>query len=420
MISYKIKKFDNGLRLITAPIKTTEAVTIFILVGAGGRFENEKNNGISHLLEHLFFKGSKKYPGATTINKELDNLGANCNAFTGSEYTGFYIQSDAMDFPKSFDLLSDLFLNPLFPKDEFEKEKTVVLEETKYRHDMPQWLIHVLSQRQMFPGQPLGMDISGEPAVIEKITHSDVVQYFKSHYLPPSSIIVVAGNPKNFDWEKEVEGVFGSLQRQEPPQFSPYKDVPPQKIANKVKTSDQVHFSLSTLTYKRDDRRNDPLAILITILAGGMSSRIYTEIREKRGWAYDIRSDVSPYRDCGTVSIFGGVKQEKLVDAIKIMMREIKDLQKNGPSNEELERAKRNLRGHLALSLEDSMEIAGFLADEIFYLNKVRTVSEIINAWNSVTAEEVIRVAKDVFQSGKMGLALIGPKDYKKEVENLF
>jgi len=420
MIDYKVKTLKNGLKIITAPIKTTDAVTVFILTGVGGRFENKENNGISHLVEHLFFKGSKNYKTANIINKELDSLGANYNAFTGSEYTGFYIQSAADDFSKSFALLSDMFLNPLFPEEEFEKEKTVVLEETKYRHDMPQWLIHVLSQKGMFGSQPIGMDISGEADKIKAFKHSDIVSFYKTYYRPSSSIIVIAGNPKDSDWEKTVEETFQDFAHQEIPIFEPYKPVGTEKLISRIKKVDQTHFSFSALTYPRNDPKNYALSILITILAGGSSSRLFTKIREEKGWAYDVRSDISQYHDTGTISIYGGLMQDKVANAMEIILKEIEDLKKNGPNQDELERAKKNLRGHLALSLEDSMEIAGFLSDEIFYLKTIRSPEEIVAAWEKVTADEVKAVAQEIFQSGKMGLALIGPKDYKKQLENLF
>ena len=419
MIDYKVKTLPNGLRIITAPIKTSEAVTVFILAGVGGRFENKKLNGISHLVEHLFFKGSKNYPDAATINKEFDSLGANYNAFTGSEYTGFYIQSAAQDFEKSFALLSDMFLNPLFPENEFEKEKAVVLEETKYRHDMPQWLIHVLSQKGIFGDQPIGMDISGETETVKAFKHSDIVSYYQTYYRPSSSIVVISGNPKGFDWEKIVEKAFSSFKHQETPKFEPYQAIKPEKLVSRIKKVDQTHFSFSVLTYPREDAKNYALALLVTILAGGSSSRLFTKIREEKGWAYDVRSDVSAYHDTGTVSIYGGLMQDKVAETMKIISEEITDLKTNGPDAEELERAKKNLRGHLALSLEDSMEIASFLADEIFYLKSIRTPEEIVDAWNKVTAEDIQKIAQEVFQSGKMGLALIGPKDYQKELNGI-
>jgi predicted Zn-dependent peptidase len=264
------------------------------------------------------------------------------------------------------------------------------------------------------------MDISGLPESIKKFKHSDIVSYYQTHYRPSSSIVVICGNPKNFDWEKTVEKTFSSFVHQDTPSFVPYKKGKTEELVAVCKKVDQTHFSFSALTYPRQDERNYALAVLTTILAGGSSSRLFTKIREEKGWAYDVRSDISTYHDTGTFSVYGGLMQDKVADAVSIIKQEIDDIKTNGPCDEELERAKKNLRGHLALSLEDSMEIAGYLADEIFYLKKVRTIEEIIEGWNKVSAADVKKIAQDIFQSDKMGLAIIGPKDYKKDLENLF
>jgi len=421
MIDYKEKKLSNGLRIISAPVKTSEAVTVFILTGVGGRFESKENSGISHFLEHLFFKGTKKRPSAHALAKELDGLGANYNAFTSEECTGFYIQSSANDFAASLELISDLFLNPLFPEEEFEREKGVILEEANMRRDVPQVHVQVLSQEQMFPGSPLGHDLVGTPESVKKITREDVAQYFKAGYNPSSTILVIAGNPKNFNWEQAAEQIFTKMENNQKPEYLPFSDSKiDQKIAQEVRKVDQTHLIFSARTFCKTDERRFALAILSTVLGGGMSSRLFSEIREKRGWAYYVSSDYQGFFDTGLFSISAGVKSDKVKESVEIIVSEIENLKSEGPKAEELERAKNNLRGHLALALEDSFEIAGFLAEGIYYDDKALQPEQIIEKLNAVSAEDVKKVAQDVFQSGKIGLALIGPKDYKKDLENLF
>ena len=421
MIDFKIKTLSNGLRIVTAPIKTSEAVTVFILTGVGGRFETQENSGISHFLEHLFFKGTKKRPSAHALAQELDGLGANYNAFTGEECTGFYIQSSANDFDKSLELLTDLFLNPLFPEEEFEKEKGVILEEANMRRDVPQVHVQVLSQAQMFPDSPLGRDLVGTPESVKKISRKDVVDYFKSGYNPSSTIVVVTGNEKSFNWDREIESIFAPMSENSKLKYPAFPDTKiSEKIAQEVRKVDQTHLIFSARTFNKTDERRFALSILSTILGGGMSSRLFSEIREKRGWAYYVNSDYQGFFDTGLFSISAGVKSDKVKESIELILDQIKKIQDLGPQEDELSRAKNNLRGHLSLALEDSFAIAGFLAEGVYYQDKFLQSEEIIKKINQVSAEDVKKIAKEIFQSGKMGLALIGPKDYKKELENLF
>lgn len=413
MLKYQTHKLDNGLKLITAPITTSEAVTILILVKTGVRSENAQNNGISHLLEHVFFKGTKRRPNAYTIAKELDTLGANHNAFTSYEYTGFYIQSDSEDFEKSFDLLSDLFLNPTFPEKDVEREKGVVIEDVNMHHDVPQEYVWVLNQKQLFPKISLGFELGGSAKTIKKMSRADIVKYYKSGYRPDSTLVVICGNPKKFDWKKSAKKYMKMAKRNSTLPIEPFKSEPIQKIVQQTRKIDQTHFVLSYLTFEKSDPRRYALSLLSTILAGGMSSRLFTEIREKRGWAYYVRSDTSNYEDIGTIAFYAGVKKDKLNESIGIIKDQIADIQKNGPTEEELERAKSNLRGSLALALEDSFEIASFLAEEAIFEDKIRQPEEIIEKLNSVTCKDVESLSQDIFKSDKMGLAIVGPREYE-------
>ena len=416
MLNYKINKLPNGLSLITAPITTTEAVTVLFLVKIGGRYELPEQQGISHFLEHVFFKGTKKRPNAEIIAKELDTLGANYNAFTSYEYTGFFIQSDACDFEKSLELLSDLFLNPTFPAKDIEREKNVVIEDINMHHDVPQEYVWVLNQRQMFPAISLGMDLGGSAETVKKLDRTDVINYFKNGYRADSTCIVICGNPKNHGWHKACEKYIKMQNSREKTVFEEFEIKPIEKLSQQVRKVDQAHFVLSYLTFPKRDPRRYALSLLSTLLAGGMSSRLFTEIRERRGWAYYVKSDVSGYSDIGTFSIYAGVQKDKLNDSLKIIQTQIGDLCQNGPRNSELERAKSNLRGHLALALEDSFEIASYLAEESIYEVKIRQPEEIIDNINKVSKEDIKSLSKDIFNPDKMGLSIVGPKEYKIEI----
>lgn len=411
MIKFKQKTLTNGIRLITAPLQNTEAVTILVLVGIGGRFEPKDKLGISHFLEHLFFKGTKKYPTAQELSQELDTLGANYNAFTGEEATGFFIHSSATDFEKSLDILSDMYLNPIFPEKEALKEKNVIIEEANTRRDVPQVHVQVLSQRQMFPDSPLGLDFIGTPETLAGISRDDLNNYFKNGYNGASTIIAICGNPKGHNWEKEIISRFTAKPKGSRPECEMVADTNiKEQISSEIRKVDQATFILSVRLFKKTDPRRYQATILRTILGGGMSSRLFREVREKRGLCWYIQAATDCYFDTGLISVSAGVKTDKLGEAVQTIMTEINDLKKNGPTKDELRRAKSQLRGQIALSLEGSQEIASYLAEEIQYENKVRQPEDIIREINKITARDIRNLTREVFVSDKMGLAVIAPK----------
>lgn len=411
MIKYKQKTLENGIRLITCPIKSTEAVAILVLVGVGGRFEPKDKVGISHFLEHLFFKGSKKYPSSYDLSCALDSLGANYNAYTSEEETGFYIQSSANDFEKSLDILSDMYLNPLFPENEVAKERGVILEEAKMRRDIPQLHVQVLSQKQMFPDSPLGEDLVGDPETLQSISRNDLAGYFDKNYNGTATIVAICGNPKKFNWEKAVEQRFGTKPKGIKPESQIFAESSvKEQVVFEPKKVEQTHLILSTRLFPKSDQRRYKALVLKTILGSGMSSRLFNEIREKRSLAYYIKSDIDWYQDTGLLTISAGVNSSKTEEAIKVIMSELKKIGSSKPKAQELERAKRQLRGNIALSLEGSLEIASYLAEETKYEEKIRQPEDIIKEIDKITPQDIKKIAQDIFISDKMGVALIGER----------
>jgi len=391
-----------------------------VLVGTGGRFEAEGEQGISHFLEHLFFKGSKNFPSGQKIAVALDTLGANYNAFTSEEYTGFFIQCAARDFPRALEILCDMFHQPLFPRQEVEREKDVILEEANMRRDIPQAHVQVLAQKQMFPDLALGNDLVGTPATIRAISDKDIAAYFARTYAPEATIVAVAGNPKNFSWENETVAAFSAKAARQKPAFAPFRPGGlRESVVSEVRKVDQTHLVFSLLTFPKADPRRYALGLLSYILGGGMSSRLFQKIRERRGWAYYVRTQLNPFFDTGVLSVLAGVKTTKLADAVKIVREEMADLARRGPTEEELERAKNNARGSLAISLEGSMEIAEALAEDYYFENKFRQPEEVIEQFNKVTLDNLRQVAKELFVSEKMGLTVIGAQDQKEELKKI-
>jgi predicted Zn-dependent peptidase len=413
MIDYKLKTFPNGLRLVTAPLESTEAVTILIYVGVGGRYELEDQSGISHFLEHLFFKGSTKRPSAFEISSELDGIGANYNAFTGEEATAFYVQSASTDFTKAFDVISDMFLHPLFDQEELNRERGVIIQEANMYRDMPQAHVQILNQEQIFPDQPLGRNLVGTPEAIEKITSQDIKKYNQAHYNGRNTIVAICGKITG-DIEKIVEKTFRDLPKGDISIASDFdKTKKPVSFVQEKRKIDQTHFALSFISPKKDDKKKYALAVLNTVLGGGMSSRLFTEIREKRGLGYYIKSGASQYLDTGATTIFGGVKPEEMSTAMKVIEEILLDLKSNGPTKDELDRAKGNLRGQLALSLEESFEIASYLVENLHYYHEIRDPKKAMEEVEKITTAQVRDLAREIFVPGKSALTIVGPKTYE-------
>lgn len=420
MIDFEIKTLDNGIRLVTAPNTSTEAVTVFILVGVGGRFEGDKQKGISHFLEHLFFKGSKNRPSTFEISKELDSIGANFNAFTGEECTGFYVQSESGDFEKAFDVISDMFLNPLFDATEIEREKGVILQEANMYRDMPQAFVQILNQKQIFGDHPLGFDLVGDQDHIKRISRDDIVGYQGSNYIGENTVMVVCGNPKDQKWDEAVRSKFEASSRGKAPAFEPFEgESVKNKLVEEIRKVDQTHLALSYIGLGKSDKRRYEMSVLNTLLGGGMSSRLFMEIRERKGLAYYVKSNHNAFLDTGIYSILAGVKPEALRQSVEIILGEVEDLKQNGPNEEELSRAKGNLRGSLAISLEDSLEIASFIADDLLSLGQVRKIEDIIDKIDTVSSSDIRNLAREVFTKDRMGLSIIGPKSYNNDLKEL-
>jgi len=422
MIDYHLKTLPNGLTLIEAPLHDTEAVTILVIVGAGSRYEAKEQNGISHYLEHLFFKGTKKRPTTLKLSKELDAMGARYNAFTGEEATGFYIQTSAKKFARAWDILSDMLLNPLIPEREVERERGVILEEMNMYYDTPQSYIGDLAKRAIFGDTPLGRDVIGSKDTVRSITRAQIADYRHRLYLPANMTIAVAGAP-NSDWAGAIKRVMGSGQKVSSPS---YEAIRPNRQGPKVsihhKTTDQTHLVVNTKTFPVTDPRYYALKLLSGILGGQMSSRLFIKIRERRGLAYYVGSDVEDFHDTGLLSIAAGLRTANVAEALRVMRREMTAMQTRPVTKEELARVKDNLAGKMALSLEGSFAIANFLAEQHFYQPKIYQPEELLELYQSVSASDILKLAEEIFDPEKVHVTMIGPltEQKREKFENIF
>jgi len=428
MDNYKITTLKNGLRLITVPMPQMESVTVMVGVGAGSRYETKKVNGLFHFIEHMAFKGTKKRPTTLAIASEVDGVGGEFNAFTDKEFTGYYLKLASKHTKLAFDILSDMLTNSLFKPEEIEREKGVIIEEINMYEDTPIRRIWDVFIRLLYGDNPMGWDIAGESRIIKAIKRQDFLRCIDRLYYPENMVVAVAGKLNDKEIKNMTENFFSSLRaaarqsagsgdaRRKAGQkvtksIKIKQNQPRLKLINK--TTEQGHFCLGVPGYNLFHKDRFALGILAAILGGGMSSRLFLEIREKRGLAYYVGSEVDYYTDSGFLLNRAGVRLEKIQEAIKIVLEELANLTSKKVSQKELNKAKEFTKGGLILALEDSKNIANRYAAQLILEGQVRTPEQTLKLINKVTVEDVQRVAKDIFKPQKLNLAIIGP--YKEE-----
>ncbi len=418
-LHYSKTQLKNGLRIITAPKHDTNAVAVLILVKVGSRYETEAQAGLSHFLEHMFFKGTRKRPTYLHVSKELDGLGANFNAFTSEEYTGFYVQTSGDHFDQALDVLADMLLNGTLPEAEVLKERDVITEELNMYLDMPQSHVADLAKRTLFGQNPLGRPIIGYRETITATTREELINYKETFYQPPAMLVAVAGSGKPEHWRAMVEGYFGKLPTATSPGYEQFRSgQAPRTIIGNKKT-DQAHFVLGLPSLARSDSRRYTLRVLNNALGGMMSSRLFTEIREKRGLAYYVGSGSDEYEETGAFFIRAGVPTTKVEEAIKIARKELEKITKTKLRSEELSRAKENIKGRTYLELEDSFAVASFLAEQELFLDTIEQPEELIARIEAVTASDIIKLARELISPELLRLAVVGPYEDKTPFEKL-
>ncbi len=409
-MNYKRTILTNGLRLLTIPMRSFESATALVLVGAGSRYENKTNSGISHFLEHMAFKGTKKRPTALSIASIIDGMGGEFNAYTGKESTGFYIKSAAANIELSIDILSDMLQHSLFDQKEIDKEKGVILEEINLYEDTPSRKIGEVYEELLYGDTPLGWDIAGNKKVIKGVNRKDFTDYMSSLYSADNITIVVAGGVDEKSTTELVQKYFGEM-----PKFdilkhsSVVESQSKSEVLIRQKKTEQVHIALGVRTVPDEHKDHYPLEVLAAIIGGGMSSRLFTEVREKRGLAYYVRSYSEHYTDCGSFVSLAGVDAKRADEAVKVMVDEYQKISnfKFQISNEELKKAKEFLKGHFVLELEDSRAVAGWYASQEMLNKKMYNPDDIMAKIDAVTAEEV-KAAAQTYLTRPLNLAVIG------------
>lgn len=406
---YSKQVLKNGLTVLKIPIKGARSVLLDVFVKVGSRQEDARINGISHFLEHLFFKGSKKWPTAQELSHVLDAIGAEYNANTGKEHTQYFIKAAKKHLPFIFEVLSDMLQHPVFDKAEIEREKGVIVEEINMYEDTPMRHVEDVLEEVMWPRQPLGRNIAGTKAVVTKITRRDIADYVGAFYQPQNMIFAVAGAYDEKLLDRLIREHWGRLRGKPFPKWKAAvatQTAPGLRIESKK--TEQMHLALGFRSYDYNHPDYIPQLILATILGGGMSSRLFSEIRERRGLAYYVKAASSNYQDTGLFVIQAGVRQGSLDESIKVIIEELKKLRSTPVPDRELKKAKEYIKGTLTLSLEDSESLLGWYLEQVAFRKRVLEPDQAFAQIDAVSAAVVARVANDIFQSKKLNLAVVG------------
>ncbi|MCK4918901.1 MAG: insulinase family protein [Candidatus Pacebacteria bacterium] len=411
---YKKTTLTNGTRIILAPMKSTKTVTVLVVIGTGSKNETAKNRGISHFLEHMFFKGTQKRPTKLEIAKELDSVGGSYNAFTGKEHTGFWAKVDSKHCDLALDVISDMLLDSKFISEDINSERGTVIEELNMFFDNPIMRIPFLFEEVLYPNNSMGWDIGGTKETVEAMNRKDFINYYKKYYTADNCVIAVAGNFDEKNIKRKITRYFSSISKTKAKkQIKITEKQTEVGILIDYKKTDQSHLCLGVRGYKSDHKDKNTLNVLSVILGGNMSSRLYMSVVEK-GLAYYIQTSSDNYKETGYLATQTGINNEKCFDAIKLIIEEYKKIKKEKVDIAELQRAKDYIKGQTVIALESSNSVANFLAMQEIDNNKILTTEEKFAKIDAVTPEDIQRVANEIFVEKRLNLAIIGPFKNKK------
>jgi predicted Zn-dependent peptidase len=406
---YRKLILDNGVRLVTEQIPTLKSVTVGMWVNAGSRDESPAQAGYSHFIEHMFFKGTTTR-SATDISREIDALGGEMNAFTTRETTTFYVKVLDQHLPQALDLLSDLFHRSRFGPKEIEKEKQVVLEEIRMVQDDPEDLVHELHTGLVMGRHPLSRPILGQEATIARLRRRDLLDYIETYYRPQEMVLAVAGNFDRRRLEQTMARTFGK--HRPPVSTEPRKRWPPDicgGVVTKRKPLEQVHLCVGLKGIAGGHKDRYAAYALNSVLGGSVSSRLFQEIREKRGLAYSIYSFLSGYSDGGTITVYAGTRAKEVERVLDLVRREIRRMAAHGLEREELKRTKDQMKGSLMLSLESSHSRMNKLAKDELIAGVHTSLEQMLSEIDAITEQQVSRVAQELFAPGTTAITGLGP-----------
>ena len=390
-------------------MRQVRSVSVGVWLARGSRHESAEQCGIAHFVEHMLFKGTASR-SAEDIAQAIDSIGGQLDAFTAKEYASYYIKVLDEHLPRALDVLSDIVLNPAFSPDDVAREKKVILEEIKMVEDTPDDLVHEIFTQGFWEDHPLGRPILGTPETVESFTAESLRAYFRDAYAPRNLIVSAVGNLEHDNVRRLIEERFGHLvassvaTTEVPPRVVP-------KVLIRQKELEQSHVCLGTSGYQQDHENRYASYVMNTLLGGSMSSRLFQNVREKRGLAYAVFSGMSAYRDAGSFTIYAGCANEAVSEVVDLVVDEMRGVKRALVPDAELQRAKDHLKGSLMLSLENTASRMSHIARQEIYFDRQVSLDETLQGVERVTAEDVQRVATDMFQNGSMSATVLGNVD---------
>lgn len=400
---------NNGLRVITSKLPHTNAVSMIFLVGAGSRYENDEHAGVSHLFEHMLFKGTPDRPRPRDISGSIESVGGSINAFTDRECTGYWCRLALPHYRNGIAVMSDIIRNPLFRDEDIAHEKNVVLEEIRASHDSPMARTGMLLDTTLWPDQPLGRDIAGSERTVNALTKDQMIKYHRQQYVASNIVVSVAGNIEHSEVVEQLEELMGGLHDVPPLEKYPFIDnLDGPSFNYEHRDLEQIHMAMAFQSVGSDDPRRHALRLLSIILGGSMSSRLFEEVREKRGLAYGIGSAMHTLSDCGALDIETGVAPSQASEALKVIIDEVVKM-RDGVTEEELHNARELAKGRLLLSMEESRAVASDLGTQELLRNKISTLESRVQKLDAVDLDDIKSVANDIIRNDKLAMSVVGP-----------
>ena len=414
---YQRTVLDNGLRILTSRMTHTKAVSTIFLVGAGSRYETDEEAGVSHLFEHMLFKGTPTRPRPRDISGVIESVGGMINAFTDRECTGYWCRMASPHYRRGVEVIADIIKSPLFRENDIAQEKHVVLEEIRASHDSPGAVAGLLLDQALWPNQPLGRDIAGTIESVEAIPRSVMIDYHRDQYVGRNIVIAVAGNIEHDDVVDQIDRLLADIPDGEPRSMFPHEDnLSGPSVKHGVRDLEQMHMAMAFEGVSMNDPHRAALRILTVVLGGSMSSRLFEEIREKRGLAYGIGSSMHTLSDCGVVDIHTGVEPPRVGETLQVIVDELVKI-REGITEEELHDARELAKGRLILGMEESRAVANDLASQELLRGSIESLESRIASLDNVGLEDVQSVAEYIVDSDKLAMSVVGPSSGNNEYE---
>ena len=399
----------NGLRMLTANMPHTYSVTLAVFVGVGSRYEPDETAGSTHFLEHLLFKGTRSWPNAQDISEAIEGVGGVMNASTDREITVYWCKVARPHYKRALAVLLDMVLNPLLDSTEMEKERQVILEELRMSNDYPTYRVDMLIDEMLWPNQAMGRDVGGTPESVNAITRDDLLQLMQNQYVPSNVVISVAGGVSHEEVLQEIEGAASDWKARQPLDWQRAKlGQQEAEFRMEYKDVEQAHICVGMPSQPLDHPDRYALSLVNIMLGEGMSSRLFLEVRERLGLAYDVHSSLSQYLDCGSLVVYCGSEPGRSHKSLAAIMGQLANL-REGFSERELVKAREYSKGRIMLRMEDTRSVAMWQGGQELLLNRVSSVDEVVAAIEAVTLDDVNRVARELVDEKRLNLAVVGP-----------